>query len=311
MKIFNFLKKENPKKDLSEFIYEFISKSRLLSDGRKRSFRVVLRHLKNFSAHTGLPVNTDSFTELVMEEFVIYLKNRGLMLSSVKTICENVAGMLNKASKRGYPVDRGFESVRIKGEDSCAIYLTVDELKKINELNGLSKEAKACRDRFLVGCFTALRISDYRRLSVDENFVGDFIIIKTKKTGETVTIPIHPIVRDVLQRNNNSLPPMPSQQSFGETIKRVCKKAGITDTVLWERTVGTRFVRKKMKKYQLVSSHTARRSGATNMYLAGIPTARIMLLTGHKTEQSFFKYVRINKAENAKTLLEHDFFQKQ
>jgi integrase len=79
--------------------------------------------------------------------------------------------------------------------------------------------------------------------------------------------------------------------------------------VLYERTDGTKVVRKRMKKYALVSSHTARRSGATNMYLAGIPVARIMLLTGHKTEQAFFKYIPIGKQENAKTLLEHNFFQ--
>ena len=35
---------------------------------------------------------------------------------------------------------------------------------------------------------------------------------------------------------------------------------------------------------------------------------RIMLLTGHKTEQAFFKYIRIEKEENAKILAEHIFF---
>ena len=58
----------------------------------------------------------------------------------------------------------------------------------------------------------------------------------------------------------------------------------------------------------LVISHTARRSGATNMYLAGIPTFRIMLLTGHTTEESFFKYIRIGKEENANVLSEYPFF---
>lgn len=47
-----------------------------------------------------------------------------------------------------------------------------------------------------------------------------------------------------------------------------------------------------------------------NMYLAGIPTAKIMLFTGHQTEDSFFKYIRIGKQENAKELAEHPFFKK-
>lgn len=64
----------------------------------------------------------------------------------------------------------------------------------------------------------------------------------------------------------------------------------------------------RVKRYALVGSHTARRSFATNLYLSGISAGRIMLLTGHKTEEAFFRYIRINKEENAKILSEHAFF---
>jgi integrase len=313
LNIFPFKAKSEKKesKKLSEFIYEFISKSKRLSKNYKRSYRNIARHVENFTKFTGLNIFTDSFTEPVAEEFIAYLKNKELMLSTVNDIFQRVVIMINRAAKAGYPVNRGFENIRIKGEESCAIYLTLDELDRLNSLTGLSKEAGAVRDRFLIGCFTALRISDYRRLSFEENFLGDYIQIKTQKTGVEVVIPIHPIIRDVLKRNNNILPKMPSSQAFGATIKRVCEKAGIKESVLFERTVGNKVIRKKVKKYQLVSSHTARRSGATNMYLAGIPTFRIMLFTGHKTEQAFFKYIRIDKQENAKTLQEHVFFKKK
>ncbi|MDR2293186.1 MAG: site-specific integrase [Prevotellaceae bacterium] len=296
---------------MTDFIYEYLSKS-ARSMAYKRQYRNIARHVRMFSDVSGIIINTNSFTEQVMEEFVAYLRSKNLMMSTIRNIRQKVSAMINKAEKRGYLVERGFENVVVKTEDSCAIYLTVDELKRLNELKSLSKQAQAVRDRFLVGCFTALRISDYRRLTVEDNFNFDkgFIQIKTQKTGVVVTIPIHPIIYDVLKRNKNVLPVMPTQQAFGKTIKRICKKAGIADEVLWERTVGARVVRKKVKKYQLISSHTARRSGATNMYLAGITTARIMLLTGHQTEQAFFRYIRIAREENAKTLSEHDFLKK-
>lgn len=306
-----FQKKSVKTKKLTDFIYEYLSKSRGRTIAYKRVYRNIARHLDAFNRQTGLPINTDSFTEPMAEEFVEYLKSKNMMLSTISRSISKVKASISRAQKAGYPVNFGFDDIKVKEEDSCAVYLTVEELERINSLAGLSKEAKACRDRFLVGCFTALRISDYRRLSVEENFVGDYIHIKTQKTGEPVIIPIHQIIRDVLKRNNNVIPSMSSQQAFGATIKRVCKKAGITEPVLWERTVGHKIVRKKIKKYELVSSHTARRSGATNMYLAGIPTARIMLLTGHKTEQAFFKYIRIGKKENAKTLSDHEFFRKK
>jgi integrase len=292
---------------LADFTYEYVSKCRR-SIEYKRQYRNVARHINLFEKETGIRICTDTFTEGIAEEFIVYLRKQGLMASTVKNIHQKMTTLMNKADRAGHPVNRGFQNLSVKGENACAIYLTMDELKRLNELKGLSKEAAATRDRFLVGCFTALRISDYRRITVSENFVGGFIQLKTQKTGAVVTIPIHPIVRQIIERNNGVLPNIPSQQSFGNTIKRVCKKAGITETVLWERTVGTKIVHKKMKKWELVSSHTARRTGATNMYLAGIPTARIMLLTGHATEQSFFMYIRIGREENAKTLAEHEFF---
>jgi len=298
-------------KKITDFIYEYLSKANNKSAPYKNKFRNLARHLTDFHERTGLPIEIDSFTESVASEFVEHLKSKNLMLPTVSSIFSNLVTSLRRASNLGFHVVSGYENINIKQEDSCAIYLTVAELEKINAINNLSKEARACRDRFLVGCFTALRISDYRAISVEENFIGDFIHIKTRKTGEPVIIPIHPIIRDILSRNNNTIPKIPSQQAFGSTIKRVCKKAGITESVLWERTVGKKIVRKRIPKYRLVSSHTARRSGATNMYLAGIPTARIMLLTGHKTESAFFKYIRIRKEENAKILLEHDFFKKK
>ena len=67
----------------------------------------------------------------------------------------------------------------------------------------------------------------------------------------------------------------------------------------------------KYKKYELVSTHTARRSGATNMYIAVIPTLAIMKITGHKTEKAFLKYIKISEEENAEMLAKHCFFNKQ
>lgn len=86
------------------------------------------------------------------------------------------------------------------------------------------------------------------------------------------------------------------------------KRAGITDMVYIERTRGGKVERLSVPRYELVSSHTARRSFATNTYLAGIPAARIMLMTAHSTEEAFFRYIRISRSENAKTLSEHPFF---
>ena len=61
-------------------------------------------------------------------------------------------------------------------------------------------------------------------------------------------------------------------------------------------------------KYELIKAQTARRSGATNMYLAGISTLDIMKITGHKKEREFLKYIRVSKEETAELLANHEYF---
>lgn len=319
MKI-KFLRTKNESIKLTDYINSYISKTKKGSV-YKRSYRNVASHLLNFENHTGIIINLDGFTEQIAEEFIYFLKTYGrikastnsnelgLMQNTIKTIIDKIKAIIRKAKRQGYRVNHDYDNIKINIEDSNAVYLNMDELNKLNALKGLSKEAQAVRDRFLIGCFTALRFSDYSKIN-SKNILHENIEIKTRKTGTKVIIPIHPIVKEIIIRNKGELPLLPSQQSFGNTIKRICKKAKINENVLYERTIGTQVVRKRMKKWELVSSHTARRTGATNMYISGIPVFRIMLITGHKTEQSFFRYIRIGKEENAMELKNYPFFQK-
>ncbi|MDR0582412.1 MAG: site-specific integrase [Prevotellaceae bacterium] len=314
-KLHLFSKRKKERVLLTEFIYSFITKSKRGND-YKRGYRNLANHIKNFQTETGLVLYLDNITEQILEEFIYYLKsngrikgnknNSGLMTNTIRTLVWKLKFILKKAEQKYNFANIDF-NFQIEKEETNAVYLTLKELDRINELKNLSKEARAVRDRFLLGCFTALRYSDYARIT-SKNIIGGNIEIKTQKTGIRVVIPMHKIVRQILSRNKGEFPPLPSQQSFGKTIKRICKKAAINSEILQERTIGLKTVRKRVKKYTLVSSHTARRTGATNMYLAKIPTFRIMLLTGHNTEQSFFKYIRIDKEENAKILSEHIFF---
>jgi len=53
-------------------------------------------------------------------------------------------------------------------------------------------------------------------------------------------------------------------------------------------------------KYELVTSHTARRSGVTNLYKTGLlDTREMMAISGHKTEAIFENYIKVSKSEQA------------
>lgn len=213
-------------------------------------------------------------------------------------------------------------------EEADTIYLTTAEIQTIEQLQITPEliaadaptmtanrvEAKVAaliktRSYFLIGCYTALRISDFSRLQ--QFNVGDqYIRIKPQKgihKNADVVIPIHPVIRRVLESGFDFSLRM-SDQRFNEHVKELCRLAGINEPITTVRTEGGRQVTRTQEKWRLVASHTCRRSGATNMYLAGIPSISIMKITGHRTERSFLKYIRITQEENARMLADHPFF---
>ena len=171
--------------------------------------------------------------------------------------------------------------------------------RKIDALN-------LARERFLIGAFTGLRFSDFSRIS-SENIKGDLIKINPKKGGKhTVIIPMHQIVKDIIKGIDFSK--RVHDQKINKHIKEVCRMAGIDELVTVTITRGGKKVNRSLPKWELVTTHTARRSAATNMFKAGIPSLSIMKITGHTTERSFLKYIRISEEENAELLKNHPYF---
>lgn len=211
-----------------------------------------------------------------------------------------------------------------------AIYLTPAEIKKLHQLP-LEPGTTLCtiRDRFVIGCVTGLRYSDYSRFGPGHVMSG-VINILTKKRDKKVFIPAHKYVMEILKRNKNEIPKAPTLRYFNMKLPEIGLKAGIRASIMVEAIEKSngeseylvandfidgltdkgdrKVVTKMLPKHDLITTHTARRSFATNAYLAGIPTARIMLITGHSTEKSFFRYIRIAAAQNANELKDHDFF---
>ena len=92
-------------------------------------------------------------------------------------------------------------------------------------------------------------------------------------------------------------------------LKEVGEIAGIDETMKIAITKGGKTETNLFPKFDLMTTHTARRSFATNAYLMDIPSISIMKITGHRTERSFMKYIRISQEDNANKLSSASFFQ--
>lgn len=243
----------------------------------------------------------DDINYTFCESFIEWMEGRNLCANTRGSHVKFIKAAMNEAYKNKLHTNEDFRTFRKENEQVDAVYLTNEEVTKVAELP-LCGSYGLVRDLFIIGCHTGMRFSDYSRLSMND--ISDGVIhFITQKCKTPVDIPVHPRVQAILEKHGGTLPKI-SGQKFNAYIKEVCKEAGINESVLVRKSgKHTRY-----KKWELVSSHTARRTGLTNMYKAGISTYRCMMISGHKTEQVFLTYLRITQQENAEFLKNNPFF---
>jgi integrase len=295
--------------ELMQYIEHFIQTSDK-RESTKKSYRIVKNNLEEYQTKRKKHLTFNSIDIDFYNDFIQFLKSKNYALNTIGTRIKILKTFLSNAEEAGLPVvsDYRKRAFAKPAEETEAVYLTKSELIAMYGLNlEKSKKLERTRDLFLVGAYTGLRFSDLSKLNRD-NIGNDTISVRTVKTGVVVDIPIHPVVRSILGKYEGNLPRVPSNQNFNQYIKEVARRSGINAPVRVEGTKGFFVSGKTEPKYNLVSSHTARRSFATNAFLGDVPTVSIMKITGHKTEKAFMKYIKISSEDNARKLLTHNFF---
>lgn len=306
--------------ELIQFIEHFIETSDR-AVGTKKSYNRVLKDLLEYQEAHKVKLTFDSIDIDFHATFIHFLRSKLYSPNTIGTRIKILKTFMNEAYDRELHnnLDYKKKSFSKPSEESVAIYLNDSELLELYNLDlTKSKRLDQIRDWFLIAAYTGLRFSDLSRIT-NKNIQDGALHIKTQKTDTIVAIPIHSIVRsifnkymidqeDTTEKQTFQLPKIATNQKFNEYIKEVCKLANISEPVRIEQTKGTMKTIQSMPKHELVSAHTARRSFATNAYLAGVPSIQIMLMTGHRTEKSFLKYIKISEKENAKKLQLHPFF---
>lgn len=153
------------------------------------------------------------------------------------------------------------------------------------------------RDVFIVGCLTGQRFSDFSRINqgmVKKIKGTSFIVLTQEKTGKIVSIPMDKRVKAILKKYNGELPKI-HMRFFNLGVRLLGELLGWT----WEPHFdGPNLGYKKGSRFcDMLSSHTARRSFATNAYAAGVPLQSIMTVTGHSREERLKTYLRLQDQE--------------
>lgn len=300
------------KQRLTNYAKEYIDR---VSELRKKStikqFNNSLSKIVEYEKITKVKLTFDKVDHIFYNSFLTYgMKELKLSTNSLGNIIKNIKTWMNSAYEDGLHTNMIYTSRSFKKpiEEAETIYLNEDELFKLKSTIMPNRHLDNVRDLFLLACYTGVRSQDYPKLS-KESLINDgtMLRVRTEKTDEEVIIPLHPIAKSILNKYNGT-PRMISIQKFNEYIKDVCRIVGLTEVISLTRTSGGKKITMQKEKCDFVSSHTARRSFATNAYKAGVPSLAIMAITGHKTEKVFLKYIKVTKEEHAKLSSNHLFF---
>ena len=295
------------KKILIDYPFESLTKEFLRSElDLRRSGKI--RDPRDFIEYSGIEIlrryrpkiSFSDITPKFIDGFIDWLETQTYGKKTKKHYTRNYISRIVKlikkeytrAAREGLIVKADLSQVHYSQEKINNVYLSEEELKLLENVK-LNPRLDRSRELFLVGCYTGMREGNYMNIDPDIHINKEkgYIEAIINKGGPKVKIPIHRYIYNVLERHNG-LPEPVDISKLNINIKKICRIAGITQKVEIRGTRGGIEKVNVVEKCDLVSSHTARRTMATNLYLRNVPLRYIMAVTGHKTESQCLEYIK-------------------
>ncbi|MBK7439969.1 MAG: site-specific integrase [Bacteroidetes bacterium] len=285
-----------------------------VSAGLITDYNALKRHLMEFEAFSKTKVTFTTITKAeTYDNFNDYLRinaknangGSGLKPNSVGKQDKNLKTFLNNCMRREIIPFIDLSFMKKMGEKTFNVYLEEEELDTLIKFDLSNKpEKEIIRDLFMIGCETGLRFSDYSRLTKD-HLSDKMIRITTLKTQDRVVIPISERLRTVLSKYEDYGVFQITNQYFNRQIKEIMKLAGFTSQVVVPAKKGTKTTEAVYEKWEMIASHTCRRSFCTNQFLRGVPPILIRKISGHKTEKAFLEYIKVDQELGAKEMIKY------
>jgi integrase len=270
------------KKDWSEGFCEIVS--------------ATLEHLKSFETWKKKPLSfKDDYSEQwsLFKDYLISLKfnnsTGNKYLKILRRLLKHLASIkMIQLVENDLRLFKELESFRIALKEAEIETLAAKEFKVPHLLRA--------RDLMITQLFTGQRVGDLPQVLEQIKNGGD-IHITQGKTKARVTIPKYPLLEkhliNIALRHPEGLHAM-TEQKYNEYIKECCKQAKIDRTHVFVELKGDKEIQVTKARFDLVSSHTCRRTFATLANKKGISHKAIMAITGHTSQKTFLEYIRID-----------------
>lgn len=272
--------------------------SECLEDKQKRLQPSSLKHyfalpekLLAYEQKIGKELSFNFWNPITMQDFYDFLTNElHLLNDTATTVIKTLKSFLNWGLSRSMHRNDRYKGFAVRWEYHSPLILTPNEIQALQLLPPQSEALEKTRDLFLFSVYTLQRHSDIKQFHTSQlSSDGHSWKVYQQKTRRHVTVPLSAQAKDILERRALSLPEM-SQQKLNKHLKRLAELAGITQEVERVSFSGKRRIVTRERKCDLISTHTARRTGVTLLIQAGAPLPLIQKLTGHSKITTLLKY---------------------
>ena len=233
----------------------------------------------------------------------------GLNNTTIKKKLEYLTWFLRWARDVGYPVNPAFKTFKptLKQAQMPIIYLSKEELQRVKNLDLSGSKLEPVRDIFLFCCFSSLRHSDADNLRRSD-IKGDHIDVTTIKTVDSVSIELNDITKAILEKykdvpfkDNKALPSF-TNQAMNRSLKELCQLAEINDPIRITTYKGNVRTDTVHPKWELVGTHTGRRTFIVQALSMGISPNIVMKWTGHSDYKAMKPYIDIVDSIKAQSM---------
>lgn len=273
----------------------------------RKQVRGLVNNLKLIEKNYRVVLMPIQITDIFWDYFISFCSERGLKLSSINTLANQLRAILNWAVKYDAKVSPTYADVKVKKPGCQAIALTADELSRIKyfdidlfykgKRSDFIETMHKVRDMFILSCNLYQRHSDMVRIS-RACFRKHVFKITQQKTGNIATVKIDKysidpeVTWDILHKYNYEAPYDREISNYNKRLHLLMRDIGFTDTVRIEERIKGELVTKEVPKWKLISSHTARRTAITTGVLRGINVHNLKQCSGHTDLRVFDQYVR-------------------
>ena len=298
-----------PEKLVDYFTYYALHKKSSISVSTYKKLQVNKHLLERFEHKTKNKYYIKDVNADFKLNFEAYCRKENYATNTIARTLKYIKTICYHARHNGMETHFQLDRIAGKMEKVEKIYLTVQEMDKLQQTDFEHDYLKNARDWLIISCETGQRVSDFMRFTTKQiRYQGEVPLIEFTqiKTNKIMAIPLSKKVRGILEKSSNKFPRKITDQRYNEYIKEVCRIAGLT-----EKIKGSKLNKETKRretglfpKYELVTSHIGRRSFATNNY-GYIPTSLLINVTGHTTESSFLEYIGKTVTEKAMQLAEY------